>query len=150
MNFEPFISGSICRIWVRKFYTDISVVYPSIIDICVLREARWVPLTPQCAVMHFIYIIYVIARFIAKSNAFCHFYRKIQCVRKRLHIYSMSSFLANLMCFVTTYLKTIVRTRLLGPTGDSGAGARSGFYFKMPVLVSFTLICMSILVVIYI
>ena len=49
--------------------------------------------------LYLYYIFYIIARFIAKSNAFCHFYRKIQCVRKRLHIYSMSIFLVNLMLF---------------------------------------------------
>ena len=80
-------------------------------NICVLREAHWDPLDHPVRSHAFYYIL---ARFIAKSNAFCHFYRKIQCVQKRLHIYSMSIFLANLMCFVTTYLKndrqhTIVR-----------------------------------------
>ena len=44
-------------------------------------------------------LYYILTCFIAKSNAFCHFYRKIQCVRKRLHIYSMSIFLVNLMLF---------------------------------------------------
>ena len=39
----------------------------------------------NCSLLSAIILYYI--RRTGKSNAFCHFYRKIQCVRKRLHKY---------------------------------------------------------------